>query len=236
MAEILVETQQRDLRPSDYRKQIMDYLSSKETAQIVQLLLRNVSKAGMKSTFEKTEYLGFSINAVDLVDFNTSLAYFTFNFPSSLLPVFEDSVVQAQSLAMKTHSSLGMTVKSKVTVRIHSLPPVYQFCRNSIGQIRSLSDASPLLQVSGTVVRTGAVRLLEKSKMYQCMNPRCLFRFNVYADPEQGNVLPTPKCCPRKTGNAATQSVDFSENEKVIKCTSTNVREVEGGREVMVSP
>jgi DNA replicative helicase MCM subunit Mcm2 (Cdc46/Mcm family) len=231
MAEILIETDQRDVRPSECKKQFMDYLSVKETAQIIQILSRtSTMKVGVDSDIDRSDYFGFSINAIDLIDYNSSLAYLTFNFPNILLPIFEDSVVEAQSVAMKNRSAPGLRVKRKVHVHIHSLPPVYEFCRTSIGQIRSLSDASSLLQVSGTVVRSGVVRLLEKAKTYQCMNPKCMFRFKVHADPEQGNVLPTPKCCPRKTADSSSSNP----SEKTIKCTSTNVREVEGEREVMV--
>lgn len=231
MAEILIETDQRDLRPSECKKQIMDYLSVRETAQIIQILSRtSCMKFGVDCEIDRSDYFGFSINAIDLIDYDSSLAYLTFNFPNILLPIFEESVVEAQSIVMKTRSAPGLRAKRKVHVHIHSLPPIYEFCRTSIGQIRSLSDASSLLQVSGTVVRSGAVRLLEKAKTYQCMNPKCMFRFKVHADPEQGNVLPTPKCCPRKTGNGSSSDA----SEKVIKCTSTNVREVEGEREVLV--
>jgi hypothetical protein len=42
------------------------------------------------------------------------------------------------------------------------------------------------LQVAGTIVRTGSIKMLETSRTYQCCAAQCGATFNVYADREQG--------------------------------------------------
>ena len=99
----------------------------------------------------------------------------------------------------------------KVHVRFLLLPPLYELSKTTISDIRS-GDVSSLIQVTGTIVRTGSVRMLEESKTYECLNPRCKNRFTVHADIELDNMLAQPRVC------------------MGINCKSTNIQEVEGGR------
>jgi DNA helicase MCM9 len=173
----------------------VDYIAKFEVSQIRQLLEKTASNTNWEVERDRDAY-AFDVNTSDLVHVDPSVAFAVLHFPNLLLPIFNEAVIEAQQEAIRSQSNIKenkWTVKTRVTARIHSLPPVYQFCRGSIGLIRSLSDATALLQVCGTVVRTGAVRLLEKSKTYQCMKQKCMHKFVVFADPEQGNVLPTPK-------------------------------------------
>lgn len=50
-------------------------------------------------------------------------------------------------------------VKPKAHIRLTHLPPVDEYCKPSIGAIRS-SDFGKLIEISGTVIRTGMVSLL----------------------------------------------------------------------------
>eukprot|EP00602_Paraphysomonas_sp_CaronLab_P007190 CAMPEP_0185038984 /NCGR_PEP_ID=MMETSP1103-20130426/35307_1 /TAXON_ID=36769 /ORGANISM="Paraphysomonas bandaiensis, Strain Caron Lab Isolate" /LENGTH=709 /DNA_ID=CAMNT_0027577675 /DNA_START=251 /DNA_END=2377 /DNA_ORIENTATION=- len=93
----------------------------------------------------------------------------------------------------------------------------------TIGQLRSF-EIEKLVQITGTVIRTGSVQMLKVSKEYECTNTKCGFRFRVRADPEQGNVLPQPRRCP-----STAIPIDDGGNRK--RCTSTSFREVEGSGE-----
>ena len=216
-----------------------------ERKQIYQLL-RNENSANLtdQNRPRQNAQYSFNCNALDIIHTSSSLAYNVFHYPSILLPIFCEVVVEAQK-KLDDSPSLN-SVKKNITVRIFSLPPIYQFCRGTIGQIRSLSDADALLQISGTVVRTSSVRLLEKIKTYQCMNPKCLHRFKIYADPEMGNTLAVPKSCPSKhvSGKSdnklsSSTSIGGSSNGDVVKtkkqaCTSNNFREIESERVCIV--
>jgi DNA helicase MCM9 len=109
-------------------------------------------------------------------------------------------------------------------------------------------EVNSLIQITGTVVRTGGVRMLELSKQYECMNPKCRYRFTVTADPEQDHMLPQPRTCPSKIDSTSAQSHHSSGApggsgagrgggggggggaSKSSKCNSVNLREIEGSR------
>jgi hypothetical protein len=65
------------------------------------------------------------------------------------------------------------------------------------------------------------------------MNKKCLHKFSVYADPEQGNMLPTPKSCPYKLKVSIHHQEDPNgKYDRSVKssCGTTNLREVENER------
>ena len=126
-------------------------------------------------------------------------------------------------------------VKINCHARIIELPPFPIFCKSICSDIRS-SDAYHLLQFTGTIVRTGSVRILELTKRYECQNSKCRYNFIVRADPEQDNLIPQPRICPsgklqsRQLLADAQSEGNVHAGEKVKKCTSTDLREVEGSK------
>ena len=76
--------------------------------------------------------------------------------------------------------------------RFTHLPPFDEFCKPNVSSIRA-DDVGGLVQVSGTVIRTGAVKMLEYIREYQCQSSRCNHEFTVAADMEQGNILEEPR-------------------------------------------
>jgi DNA helicase MCM9 len=79
----------------------------------------------------------------------------------------------------------------------------------------------------GTIVRTGPVKILELSKQYECMNPKCGFRFTVRADPEQDNLIPQPRTCPASVRRPSSKANDDqAAPSKPYKCSSVNLKEV----------
>jgi len=123
----------------------------------------------------------------------------------------------------------GGTLK-RCFVRIYSLPSTRELCKLSLGQLRS-HEINSLVEVCGTVVRTGTVRMLELSKEYQCMNPKCGYRFHVAADEEQGNMIPQPRTCPGFRNVNMSQSAS-GVREKAI-CGSSSIRVVEDSRHLI---
>jgi DNA helicase MCM9 len=123
--------------------------------------------------------------------------------------------------------------KKHVHIRLYDIPPIPEFVKANIGDI-STNEISGLVQVSGTIVRSSGIRMLEVSKQYECQNPKCKYKFNVYADPEQDNALPFPKTCPKtfRTINPNTGgSTNTTNNEGTErKCNSVHLREIEEAR------
>lgn len=145
--------------------------------------------------------------------------------------------MELQSNLLVVHSKQGeMSVKNNVHVRLKQLPPFPPFSRACINEI-TCSDYGKLIQFKGVVVRTKPTKMLEMSKQFECMSPKCLFRFTVHADLEQDYLLPTPTSCPsgklkkrqeNRVDSDTNNLTDSSSNGKSNICTCTKLREVEG--------
>lgn len=109
----------------------------------------------------------------------------------------------------------NMSLKPLCHIRVANLPP--GFVRKNVSQIRS-DDYGIFVQVSGTTIRTGKIKMLELEKEYRCSYQRCGHTFRVMADLEQGGIVEMPKRCPSGEFMAAGQK----------RCKSTRFDEVEG--------
>jgi DNA helicase MCM9 len=113
------------------------------------------------------------------------------------------------------------STKLNCHIRITHLPTLFSISKPSINEINSVIDESAhssFIQFCGTITRTSGIRMLEVSKQYQCQNLKCKYRFTVFADPEQGNMLPQPRTCPSRAQDGSKP------------CNSTSIRELEGSR------
>ncbi|KAK9821222.1 hypothetical protein WJX81_002412 [Elliptochloris bilobata] len=113
-----------------------------------------------------------------------------YGLPASLL----------QRGALATASGVGQ-IKQRVRVRLTSLPQFLDAAQPgmlpSIGSIRC-AHAEKLVTVAGTVVRSGAMQMLEARRIYEC--GRCRHRFYIEADLEMRAMLPVPQACPNQRG------------------------------------
>lgn len=81
--------------------------------------------------------------------------------------------------------------------RLTHLPPHMQCCKSSLSSIAA-ADVGTVIQISGTCVRTGPVRMMETMRTYQCLGKGCGCKFAVNADfGTTNNALPSPTICPR---------------------------------------
>jgi DNA helicase MCM9 len=146
------------------------------------------------------DHTSFLVSAQDLIDFEPTLGYSLIHFPRLLLSVFKDALLEVQGSVHRhpsfesKHGTKG-SIKRTCHIRITGLPPLPEIHKKTISDIRS-TDFHQFVSLTGTVVRTGGVRVLETSKEYQCSKPRCGFKFRVVADPEQNNNIPIPRTCP----------------------------------------
>ncbi|KAF4028132.1 MCM AAA-lid domain [Phytophthora infestans] len=166
--------------------------------------LRHISTpfAGFSETPEQS-LLAYSqrVCTQRLLDFNAQLGTLLFRHPEQLLPLFhcalakEVSCNAGEPLEGGGLPSIPLKARRKLKVRVENLPPVPPLRKPAISAIRS-NDVKQLIQIAGTVVRTGMIKMQEIEREYQCCNARCGHRFLVKSDPEQGNVLEIPKVCP----------------------------------------
>lgn len=132
-----------------------------------------------------------------LLDFNAQLGTLLFRHPEQLLPLFHAALAKevacnaGQPLEGGGLPTIPLKARRKLKVRVENLPPVPPLRKAAISAIRS-NDVKQLIQIAGTVVRTGMIKMQETEREYQCCNARCGHRFLVKSDPEQGNILEIP--------------------------------------------
>ena len=128
---------------------------------------------------------------------------------SFISTVLENAVKKAQADMIRIHGDDGelsstWTVKGKVingraSTRVHArlmnLPP-YCF-KPSLADI-SAEDVGSLMQIVGTVVKTGPVQMLETARTFKCSGKKgCKNSFVVPADKQQrNNSIQMPQRCP----------------------------------------
>jgi DNA helicase MCM9 len=253
MAEILLTLDPKSVSPKEYREQFRQFLEEFEFEQVESLLLIDCPSE---------QHHSFVLHFDDLVQFDSALSHIVLYHPRLILPIIEESLMELQ-FALYQHPSFEekwgrrAQVKSHCHVRLVSIPSISELSKPTIGTIRS-QEVSSLIQICGTVVRTGAVRMLEVSKQYECQNPKCRYRFTVTADPEQDHMLPQPRTCPSKADGNITSfqggrgggrggagrggrgrgrgggndsgGDGGGDSSGITKCNSSNLREIEGSR------
>jgi len=148
-----------------------------------------------------TRHYAVNINMLEFMEANVTLGSLLLQHPRRLIPLLDIAIQQTQARIRQAHplSSLGdgdlpLTVKPNSHGRIFSLPLCAELTRS---QIPKNEDAHRFLSVSGTVIRTGMVKLLEGERLFQCA--KCKYEFALSADIEQHYVIPRPTRCPSES-------------------------------------
>ncbi|KAJ2652368.1 DNA helicase mcm9 [Coemansia sp. RSA 1250] len=143
------------------------------------------------STDDDQDVQSLEIDMHELIEFNYELAMLLLESPSRYLPLFNQACVSAQrSLKESILTNNVATVNQDAQVRITHLPnhPVLHRTR-----VPGSDDVGRLLCISGTVIRTGLVKMMETHRMYACT--KCRGTFSVGAEIEQYNYIPKPVRC-----------------------------------------
>jgi DNA replicative helicase MCM subunit Mcm2 (Cdc46/Mcm family) len=127
------------------------------------------SNGMMENSQNSSMLFSLRICAQYLLDFNPSLGTLLFRHPDQFLPLFDESLFQEVSkIELNSNNKNNSTerypfvmglspkAKQKLKIRIEFLPPVSELRKPTISAIRS-SDVKRLIQLAGTVVRTGMV-------------------------------------------------------------------------------
>lgn len=200
----------------------------------------------LNETRRTTRDYSFFIDAFALLEADPVLGHMTLVYPSTMLPLLENSIVQAQVELMQqqqqqqqhddTHNVMVKGGKGNArgdginTTRVHArliqLPPTC--CRSSIGRMMA-SDVGLILQVVGTVVRTSPLQMYESARTYRCTGSKgCGRTFVVKADLEQrNNALKPPDRC--RCGPTAAAGSGGGRNNNTDRCQGTKLEIVEGG-------
>lgn len=109
---------------------------------------------------------------MQLAAFDIGLAETLIEHPGETLLVLDKAAVSAQyKVVQENQTQSALSVKGLVHVRVWGMPFHLDHTAASvfpgIGSIRSC-HVDRLLTVSGTVVRTGSVTMIESHKLYEC--------------------------------------------------------------------
>jgi DNA helicase MCM9 len=117
-----------------------------------------------------------------------------------VLEIFDRALLDAQT-AFKAKSDLAegrnnssspsdFTVKPHAHIRLTNLPICPDLHRHVVP--RSV-DIGSLIMMSGTIVRSGEIKMEERYKVYECQ--KCCGFFRVYGDDSFSNEIPKPTIC-----------------------------------------
>lgn len=164
-----------------------------------------------------TRDYSLELDMFDLCWSDAVLGQLLLKYPSTLLPLLENAIVQAQKYLLQQEEEGATqqqqqgggrcwTVKgdkgnakgipaTRVHARLFHLPPTC--CRTSVASMNA-TDVGKIVQLSGTVVRTSPVQMYESARTYKCNGKKgCSRTFLQKADLEQrSNALVTPDRCP----------------------------------------
>jgi len=166
---------------------------------------------------DETDHYGVKVCAKLLIEHDQKVGTLILFHEKVILPIFCDALITlqrkllsdaqqeirvaratqtlSQDAAMQQAAITidNASVKTNVHIRLHNLPP--GFVKRNVSMISS-SDCGNFIEVSGTVIRTGMIKMLESEKEFQCASSRCNHRFRVVADLSQDGALEIPKRCP----------------------------------------
>ncbi|KAL6545807.1 DNA helicase mcm9 [Orobanche gracilis] len=153
------------------------------------------------------------VDFAELMDENPKLANLIFSHPTEYLPLFDESAIWVQEEIYEDFKKMeNASVKAYVHVRINvsgsplECPETFP----SIGRVR-VKHRGILLTLKGTVIRSGAVKMIEGEKIYECRV--CKHRIKVYPEVESRNTVSRPTFCPSQ--NCESTRFQIVEDNKV---------------------
>ncbi|NWR57313.1 MCM9 helicase, partial [Bucorvus abyssinicus] len=141
------------------------------------------------------------VDALTLFETNMEIGEYFNAFPSEVLPIF-DSALRRAALAVlqATAASPQLSVKQNLHARVLGLPVCPELTREHIPKTK---DVGHFLSVTGTVVRTSLVKVLEFERSYICN--KCKHVFVAKADFEQYYAFCRPSACLNEEGCNSTK-------------------------------
>lgn len=205
----------------DHQKGARPLLHDSDFQQACQDFLQNHHKREIETIYfaeEDTLNYAIVIEYANLLDFKTWVAECLYFRPSKFLPLFDDAVRMAQGEIKniyekgKSPQDPEIPIKENVHARlnIHGSAAECPETQPSISKIR-VKDIGRLITIKGTVIRSGAIKLLEGERLYECS--KCKFRFKVHPDLETCNSIQQPTSCP---------------SQRTKPCPGTSFHSVEG--------
>nr|XP_045014044.1 DNA helicase MCM9 isoform X2 [Jaculus jaculus] len=132
------------------------------------------------------------INAMTLFETNMEIGEYFTVFPNEVLTVFDSALRRSALTILQSLSQpQDFSMKQNLHARISGLPVCPELVREHIPRTK---DVGHFLSVTGTVIRTSVVKVLEFERDYMCT--KCKHSFVVKADFEQYYTFCQPSLCP----------------------------------------
>ncbi|XP_074846772.1 DNA helicase MCM9 isoform X2 [Carettochelys insculpta] len=145
---------------------------------------------------DNEEHYSVIVDALTLFETNMEVAEYFNAFPNEVLPIFDNALRRAAMTTLQSASQAhDLSIKQNLHARISGLPVCPELTRERIPKTR---DVGHFLSVTGTVIRTSLVKVLEFERDYMCN--KCKHVFVVKADFEQYYTFFRPSSCPNEEG------------------------------------
>ncbi|XP_063581039.1 DNA helicase MCM9 isoform X2 [Pongo abelii] len=132
------------------------------------------------------------VNAMTLFETNMEIGEYFNMFPNEVLTIFDSALRRSALTILQSLSQPeGVSMKQNLHARISGLPVCPELVREHIPKTK---DVGHFLSVTGTVIRTSLVKVLEFERDYMCN--KCKHVFVIKADFEQYYTFCRPSSCP----------------------------------------
>ncbi|XP_068087469.1 DNA helicase MCM9 [Hyperolius riggenbachi] len=196
------------------------YLSSEQVALVGQVFESYVLEYHQREIVniltenDDDAHYSVVVNAMTLFETNMEIGDFFNAFPNEVLQVFDNALRRAAMSLMHLNSQHDKFImKQNLHVRITGLPVCPELTREHIPRTR---DVGHFLSVTGTVIRTSLVKVLEYEQDFMCA--KCKHVITVKADFEQYYSFSPPVSCTNEEGCNSTKFTCLSEVSSPATC------------------
>ncbi|KAL1496295.1 hypothetical protein AB1Y20_016257 [Prymnesium parvum] len=197
-----------DKLPTEYISEFASYIEAHHTADVVAIL--------MEIDDSSAKHYALRVSLLDLLHANCALGTLLLHHAAALLPYFDDAILDVQHRLIGTHEDrLFMSVKPSCHARLTRLPCCPETCKPTVSSIRT-EDVNRLITVSGTVIRTGQIKMLQARRGFMCV--KCHHTFSVEADLEQRYQMTLPPECPSPLAAKPCNGTKFEPIEGSEEC------------------
>ncbi|GAB1600956.1 hypothetical protein Ahia01_000373800 [Argonauta hians] len=124
---------------------------------------------------DETQHFSVVIDTLTLFERDMAVCEVLLYKPVQLLQVFDESLTVAQETLLSTHPThTHMTVKRNVHARLARLPVCPELTRTVLPKN---ADVGSFLSVTGTVIQTSAIKVLEFEREFMCSKCHQVFTF-----------------------------------------------------------
>ncbi|XP_048348123.1 DNA helicase MCM9 isoform X2 [Sphaerodactylus townsendi] len=190
------------------------------TGQVFESYILEHHKNGLLQILrEKDDDAHYSIiiDALTLFETNMEIGEYFNAFPNEVLPIFDNALRRtALSVFQSFPQGQDVSIKQNLHARISGLPVCPELTRENIPKTK---DVGHFLSITGTVIRTSLVKVLEFERDYMCN--KCKHVFVVKADFEQYYTFCRPSTCPSEEGCNSSKFTSLSG----ISCAANSCRD-----------